>query len=109
MLDFDYPSGSKLGLIICIQNIEGICALPFSGYLSDLLGRRWAITIGILILLSGVILQVVPAVDYLGMFLAGRFVVGLGTNLISGSAPVLIMELAHPEHRGNLTTMYNCF
>lgn len=29
------------------------------------------------------------------------------SNLSQGSAPLLIMELAHPAHRGMLTTMYN--
>ncbi|CAI7598318.1 unnamed protein product [Penicillium manginii] len=41
------------------------------------------------------------------MFLAGRFLVGLGSNVTQGSAPLLITELAHPQHRGKLTTMYN--
>jgi len=55
------------------------------------------------------------------MFIGGRFLVGLGyvqyvsgletvtdhrrSNLAQGSAPLLIMELAHPQHRGKLTTM----
>jgi MFS family permease len=41
------------------------------------------------------------------MFIGGRFLVGLGANLVQGSAPILIMELAYPQHRGKLTTMYN--
>lgn len=41
------------------------------------------------------------------MFIGGRFLVGMGSNLSQGSAPLLIMELAHPAHRGKLTVMYN--
>ncbi|KAF7185310.1 Lactose permease [Pseudocercospora fuligena] len=41
------------------------------------------------------------------MFIGGRFLVGMGSNLSQGSAPLLILELAHPAHRGKLTTMYN--
>jgi fucose permease len=41
------------------------------------------------------------------MFLAGRFLLGMGTNISQGSAPVLVVELAHPQHRGTITTMYN--
>ncbi|KLU87965.1 hypothetical protein MAPG_06955 [Magnaporthiopsis poae ATCC 64411] len=52
-------------------------------------------------------MQAVPAVNE-GMFIGGRFLVGLGSNLSQGSAPLLIVELAHPQHRGKLTTMYNC-
>lgn len=29
------------------------------------------------------------------------------SNLNQGSGPLLIMETAHPQHRGKLTTMYN--
>lgn len=29
------------------------------------------------------------------------------SNISQGSAPLLITELAHPQHRGKLTTMYN--
>lgn len=41
------------------------------------------------------------------MFIGGRFLVGMGSNLSQGSAPLLIMELSHPAHRGKLTVMYN--
>lgn len=41
------------------------------------------------------------------MFVGGRFLVGMGSNISQGSAPLLIIELAHPQHRGKLTTMYN--
>lgn len=79
---------------------------------------------GTLIVLTGVIIQVVPTVDQ-GMYVAGRFLAGFGyvnrfsikqsslltlhssANLAQGSAPLLITELAHPAHRGKITTMYN--
>ncbi|KAF2189102.1 general substrate transporter [Zopfia rhizophila CBS 207.26] len=103
---FDHPSGSRLGLFTAIQNIGGICALFFSSYIADLFGRRMGVTFGLIVVLVGTIIQVVPSVNQ-GMFIGGRFLVGLGSNLSQGSAPLLIMELAHPQHRGKLTTMYN--
>ncbi|KAF2459633.1 general substrate transporter [Lineolata rhizophorae] len=103
---FDHPEGSRLGLFTAIQNIGAVCALPFSSYLADLLGRRWGVTVGIIVVLVGTVIQVVPSVDQ-GMFIGGRFLVGLGSNLSQGSAPLLITELAYPQHRGKLTTMYN--
>ncbi|KAL3467376.1 general substrate transporter [Aspergillus heterothallicus] len=103
---FGSPSGSDLGLMTAIQNIGGICALLFSSYLADLLGRRLGVAIGIVVIFVGTIVQVVPSVDR-GMFMAGRFLVGFGSNLSQGSAPLLVTELAHPQHRGTLTTMYN--
>ncbi|KAL3453126.1 general substrate transporter [Aspergillus insuetus] len=103
---FGSPSGSDLGLMTAIQNIGAICALLFSSYLADLLGRRLGVVVGVVVIFVGTIVQVVPSVDR-GMFMAGRFLVGFGSNLSQGSAPLLVTELAHPQHRGTLTTMYN--
>ena len=57
--------------------------LPFIGsnnaasYLSDTLGRRLGVAIGVVIILVGTIIQCVPAVNS-SMFIGGRFLVGLG-------------------------------
>ncbi|KAL8393929.1 hypothetical protein RB595_003624 [Gaeumannomyces hyphopodioides] len=104
---FGNPVGATLGLYTAIQNIGGVSALLFSAVVSDTLGRRWGVTLGLVVVLVGTVIQAVPAVNE-GMFIGGRFLVGLGSNLSQGSAPLLIVELAHPQHRGKLTTMYNC-
>ncbi|EKG17461.1 General substrate transporter [Macrophomina phaseolina MS6] len=103
---FDHPTSARLGLFTAIQNIGGFVALFFSSYAADLFGRRIGVAIGVVIILVGTIIQVVPSVNS-GMFIGGRFLVGFGSNLSQGSAPLLVMELAHPAHRGKLTTMYN--
>ncbi|KAM0698519.1 hypothetical protein Q7P36_001986 [Cladosporium allicinum] len=103
---FGYPTGAELGLFTAIQNVGAVCALPFSSYLADLFGRRIGVEVGIFMVFVGVIVQSVPGVTE-GMFIGGRFLVGFGSNLSQGSAPLLIMELAHPQHRGKITTMYN--
>ncbi|KAK5166054.1 uncharacterized protein LTR77_008315 [Saxophila tyrrhenica] len=103
---FDNPDGSQLGLFTAIQNIGAVCALPFSAYAADLFGRRIGVAAGIVVIFVGTILQVVPTVDS-GLFIGGRFLVGFGSNVAQGSAPLLIMELAYPQHRGKITTMYN--
>ncbi|KAG9638963.1 general substrate transporter, partial [Aureobasidium melanogenum] len=89
-----------------ILQVGSLSAIVFSSYLADLLGRRAGITVGMVVLLVGVVLQVVPTVDT-GMYIGGRFLVGMGSNIAQGSAPLLILELAHPAHRGKVTTMYN--
>ncbi|PVH88084.1 general substrate transporter [Cadophora sp. DSE1049] len=104
---FNHPSGSRLGLFTAIQNIGGVCAVLFSSYAADVFGRRIGVCIGLVIVFVGTVLQVVPTHAHESMFIGGRFLVGLGSNVAQGSAPLLIMELAHPQHRGKLTTMYN--
>lgn len=49
-----------------------------ASYIADSLGRRAGVTIGLLVLFVGTIIQVVPSVNS-NMFLAGRFLVGLGS------------------------------
>ncbi|KAK1625704.1 general substrate transporter [Colletotrichum phormii] len=103
---FNHPSGSTLGLFTAIVNIGGFSALFFSPYIADYYGRRIATAIGIVILVVGAIIQSVPSVNE-GMFIGGRFLVGFGSNISIGAGPLLIMELAYPQHRGRLTVMYN--
>lgn len=41
------------------------------------------------------------------MFLAGRFIMGMGSNISNATCPLLITEVSHPRHRGRVTTIYN--
>ncbi|KAF3027577.1 hypothetical protein E8E12_000042, partial [Didymella heteroderae] len=100
------PWQDRLGLFSAIQNIGGFCAIFFSAYAADLLGRKKGVALGLVFVFIGTILQCVPITNS-SMFLGGRFFVGFGSNFAQGSAPLLITELAHPKHRGPLTTIYN--
>ncbi|KAF5533869.1 lactose permease [Fusarium phyllophilum] len=103
---FGHPSGSTLGLYTTIVNIGAFSALFFSPYIADQFGRRIATALGCVILIVGVIIQAVPSVNE-GMFIGDRFLVGFGSNISIYAGPLLIMELAYPQHRGRLTVMYN--
>ncbi|KEQ91840.1 hypothetical protein AUEXF2481DRAFT_48200 [Aureobasidium subglaciale EXF-2481] len=120
---FGHPNGSTLGLSSAILQIGAFSAIFFCmshqtyvrGLFLHVAQRRTLpiflavgldVTVGIVILIGGVILQVVPGVTT-SMYIGGMFLVGLGSNTTQGSAPLLIMELAHPQHRGKITTMYN--
>lgn len=54
----------------------------------------------------GAVLQ--AACQNLGTFMGGRFLLGFGNSLAQLCSPMLLTELAHPQHRGRLTTVYNC-
>ena len=74
-------------------------------YLADIYGRRIAIMAGCLFLFVGVAIQ--SASQNFSMFIAGRFFVGFGNSMCSNSAPLLLTEICHPQHRGRVTTVYN--
>lgn len=41
------------------------------------------------------------------MFVAGRFILGFGVMIDHGSAPLIVTELAHTQHRATITAVYN--
>ena len=43
---FNHPGSSMLGLLNAIQNIGALAGLPFAPYLSDGMGRRFAVMLG---------------------------------------------------------------
>ena len=87
------------------MSVGSIVALPITPYIADLAGRRAGVTVGCIIMIIGVILQSIGAT--IGMFIAGRFLIGFGVAIAHGSAPLLISELVHPQHRAIFTTIYN--
>jgi sugar porter (SP) family MFS transporter len=56
-------------------------------------------------MLLGVILQTI-SVNF-RMFVAARFFLGFGVAIAHSASPLLITELAHPQHRAIFTTIYN--
>jgi MFS family permease len=42
----------------------------------------------------------------LGMFVAGRIIIGLGTGIVAVAAPQLMTEVAYPTHRGKMVSLY---
>ncbi|KAF9729451.1 Lactose permease 16 [Paraphaeosphaeria minitans] len=99
------PSGSIKGLFSSIMSLGSFVALPAIPYIADGLGRRWGICIGSIIMILAVVLQ--SASINFQMFVAARFFLGFGVAIAHGSAPLLITELCHPQHRAIFTTIYN--
>ncbi|EXM19993.1 Sugar/inositol transporter [Fusarium oxysporum f. sp. vasinfectum] len=103
--EFGYPSGGILGLLVNIQTIGGVVALPVAPWMADKYGRRHPIFLGSCIIIGAAILQ--GCATNMAMFLAGRFFIGLGGMFISCAAPPLLGELAYPTHRPIITGIYN--
>jgi MFS family permease len=102
----DYMKGlspSIKGIFSGIMFLGSLLALPITPYIADGLGRRWGICIGSIIMIFAVVLQ--SASVNFSMFIAARFFLGFGVAIAHGSAPLLITELCHPQHRAIFTTI----
>jgi MFS family permease len=92
---------------MAINSVGTIVATLFSGYLSDKLGRRWAMAIGSATIVVAAVLQ--SAAVHVAMICLGRFILGIGGAICGVASPTLITEMAPARMRGRLTGTYNCF
>ncbi|KAI0973189.1 sugar transporter [Xylaria arbuscula] len=105
---FGNPNGTWLGLLNAAMFLGGIILAFPAAWLSDTIGRRYAIMIGIVVLTVGAAVQ--GAAQNIATFIVSRFIVGLGVELCIIPAPVLITEIAYPTHRGKVTSLFQtCF
>jgi len=100
------PSGETLGRLSAMYSIGSIVSLPVVPYISDHFGRRMPIIIGCSIMVAAASIQ--TAAINLPMFEGARFFMGFGNSLAQLSAPLLLTEICHPQHRARVTAVYNC-
>ncbi|EPS25673.1 hypothetical protein POX_c04047 [Penicillium oxalicum] len=99
-------TGEKVSVVTSLYTVGSICATPVSAILSDRLGRRkcmftgaWIIIIGSVIIASG---------HTLAQFVVGRFILGVGIQVMVVSAPAYAVEVSPPHWRGRAVGFYNC-
>lgn len=103
-LFFSHPQKTLLGTMNAMYPVGKIVGIFIVTFLSDRFGRRFPIRIGLPLLLLAAAIQ--GAAQNIGMFIAGRFLIGFSTAFISQPSPILITELAYPTHRGRITAVY---
>ncbi|KAI6859058.1 putative MFS glucose transporter [Hortaea werneckii] len=81
------PAGSWLGALV-------------SGFVTDILGRKWAIMIGCIIWLIGS--TIICASQNIPMLVVGRIINGFCVGMESAQVPVYISELSPPNKRGRV-------
>ncbi|KAJ4207088.1 hypothetical protein NW759_014086 [Fusarium solani] len=107
---FDHPAGSRLGIFGAMPGFGGLFVLIFAPYIADGLGRKKGTAIGCVFVVAGALMQCFPQKNHSSrdaLYLIGRFIMGFGSNISNGTCPLLITEVAHPRHRGRVTTIYN--
>jgi MFS family permease len=73
-------------------------ATPFSAIISDRLGRRKCMFAGACIIIIGSI--IIASGMTLAQFVVGRFILGVGIQVMVVSAPAYAVEIAPPHWRG---------
>lgn len=102
----EYENENKLGILINMYSIGSIVSYFITPYSADTLGRKPTIFVGCILMVAGSWIS--AFCNGYGMYIAGRFVLGFGNSLSQMVSPLLLTEICHPQHRGPLTTVYNC-
>lgn len=103
--DMGQPSSEMLGLIVAVVFMGGIFGAFIASWPADRYGRRLAIFVGSLICVIGSVMQ--SAAPSVGVFTGGRFILGIGISFTTSAGPSLLNELAHPQLRGKVASMFN--
>lgn len=102
---YHYPTGGTLGLLAASMSIGSMLAIPVVPYIADILGRRFGIITGCIIMLFGVAMV---SIGYrIALFVVGRIILGFGLGIAQECSPLLVAELVHPQHRAVYSTIYN--
>ncbi|KAK4945933.1 hypothetical protein LTR10_015026 [Elasticomyces elasticus] len=101
-----HPTQVVLGRLSAMYSIGSIASLPVVPWMSDRFGRKTPITMGCVIMVIAAAVQA----SAMGQpqYEAARFFMGFGNSLAQLVCPMLITEIAHPQHRAKITTVYNC-
>ncbi|KAF4122886.1 transporter [Geosmithia morbida] len=96
-----------LGLINTTYTIGAIVSGFFmGGPLADYMGRRWGMWMGCFITIIATFMQTFTPHHKIGVFIAGRVLIGIGQGLALTAAPVYIGEVTPAEIRGRVMTIW---
>ena len=87
-----------------ISYVGGAAISPLAGFLADWRGRRECVFASALLTLIGGVIQ--GCAQNIGMFIAGRCIVGAGMGLAQATAPTLVAETTPVKYRGFALGMY---
>ncbi|QDS73886.1 hypothetical protein FKW77_007083 [Venturia effusa] len=96
-------NSSKVGWLTSILELGAWVGTLYSGFLAEILSRKYAILINVAIFILGVVIQA-TAITSSGpsSILGGRFITGMGVGSLSMIVPMYNAEIAPPEVRGAL-------
>ncbi|TVY53397.1 Quinate permease [Lachnellula cervina] len=107
---FNDPDSELIGAVNTAYNVGAIISGFFlGGPLADFLGRRWGMGIGCFITVIATFMQTFAPKGNLGVFIAGRVLIGIGQGTALTAGPVYIGELAPIHIRGKIMAFWQLF
>ncbi len=100
-------AGDKKGLIFIFFSIAAAIARPISGKLSDTIGRKTVMYMGIL--LGAISCLIYPTVHTVFFFLLLRFVHGFSAGFHPTGATAMVTDILPPEKRGQGMGIWGVF
>lgn len=95
-------NSSKQGWLVSILELGAWFGTMYSGFLAEILSRKYAILVNVCIFVLGVIIQCTAVSAGHAAILGGRFITGMGVGSLSMIVPMYNAEIAPPEVRGAL-------
>lgn len=80
---FDNPKGNLLGLYAASYFLPSIVTSYAGDYISTAYGRRWAIFVGMSLMLAGSVVNTFA--NGVGMWVGGRAIIGAGVGVVKVS------------------------
>jgi sugar porter (SP) family MFS transporter len=97
-------SSFEQGLVVSAVPIGAAFGALAAGPMADKYGRRLVIIVSAVVFIVGAIISALA--DSVGVLTIARVVIGIAIGFASATAPVYISEMAPPEIRGRLVTLF---
>ncbi|KAM0433421.1 hypothetical protein ACHAPT_004299 [Fusarium lateritium] len=101
---YDNPTGATLGVISAALAIGTAAGVPIMPYLNDHFGRKFCVISGSVVVAIGVVIQ--TCAHNVGMLIASRIIMGLGSPVSLAGAAQLVVELAYPKERSTIVGFF---
>jgi sugar porter (SP) family MFS transporter len=98
-------TGLRVSGIASLYNVGSIVTAPVGAIIADKYGRRLAMFIGAWIIILGAIIASTSST--LAQLTIGRFILGIGIQMMTVAAPAYAIEIAPPHWRGRCAGFYN--
>jgi MFS family permease len=107
--DFGYSGTAATNrvsaLTVGLQILGCFLSCFFAGFVTERVGRRWAVWAFASVFIIGVVLQTAPT-NNLGAWYFARLISGLGQGGLSVAVPIFTAEMAPAHIRGRLGSLY---